>query len=31
MLSIDYQIYINSPEGYEEKDDNLVYRLEVFL
>lgn len=28
---IDYDIYINPPEGYEEKDDGLVYRLEKSL
>lgn len=25
---IDYEIYINPPKGYEEKDDSLVYKLE---
>ena len=28
---IDYEIYINPPEGYEEKDDGLVYKLEKSL
>ena len=28
---IDYDIYINPPEGYEETDDGLVYKLEKSL
>lgn len=28
---IDYEIYINPPEGYEEKGDSLVYKLEKSL
>lgn len=28
---IDYDIYINPPEGYEEASDGLVYKLEKSL